>query len=63
MNKKLQKAMEQRGDTQQDLANFLGLHSYVSIHHKLYGNTGWKKEQIQKVCKRYGKTKEELGLH
>lgn len=62
MNKKLIKAMEEKGDTQQELANYLGLHSYVSIHSKIYGKTGWKKEQIQKVCKRYKMTKEELGL-
>ena len=62
MNRKLQKAMEKRGDTQQDLADYLGLHSYVSIHSKIYGKTGWKKEQIEKVCRRYKMTKEELGL-
>ena len=56
------KAMSERGDTQQDLANYLGLHSYISIWQKLNGRCGWKKEQIQKVCKRYRKTKEELGL-
>lgn len=62
MNDKLIKAMREKGDTQQDLANFLGLHSYISVHSKIYRKTGWKKEQIEKVCKRYKKTKEELGL-
>ena len=62
MNIKLQREMALHGDTQQELAEYLGLHSYVSIHRKIYGNCGWKKEQIQKICRRYHKTEEELGF-
>lgn len=62
MNAKLQRAMAMKGDTQQDLAEYLGLRGYASIYRKLYGYTGWSKEQVKKVCRRYGKTKEELGL-
>ena len=54
--------MKEHGDTQQELADYLGLHSYVSISMKLHGRTGWKKEQIQKLCRKYRKTKEELGF-
>lgn len=62
MNKMLQKAMAIRGDTQQELAEYLGLRSYVSIHRKLYGYTGWSEDQAKKLCKRYKKTKEQLGI-
>jgi transcriptional regulator with XRE-family HTH domain len=62
MNKKLVKAMQEKGDTQQELAEYLGLHSCVSINNKIHGRTGWKKEQIAKICKKYKKTKEELGF-
>lgn len=62
VNKKLLFAMKEHGDTQQELADYLGLHSYVSISMKLHGRTGWKKEQIQKLCRKYRKTKEELGF-
>lgn len=62
MNKKLQRAMALHGDTQQTLAEYLGLRSYVSIHRKLYGNTGWKEDQIKKLCNKYKKTREELGI-
>ena len=62
MNKKLQRAMVLNGDTQQTLAEYLGLRSYVSIHRKMYGYTPWSDEQIKKVCKKYKKTREELGL-
>ena len=62
MNKKLVKVMQEKGDTQQELAEYLGLHSCVSINNKIHGRTGWKKEQIVKICKRYKKTKEELGF-
>jgi antitoxin component HigA of HigAB toxin-antitoxin module len=62
LNTKLRKAMADYGDTYQDLANYLGLRMYASISRKLNGETGWKKEQIKKVCRRYKMTKEELGL-
>ena len=62
MNIKLQRVMALHGDTQQTLAEYLGLRGYVSIHRKLYGQTGWKKEQVEMLCKKYNKTKEELGL-
>ena len=62
MNEKLRKAMKEYGDTQLDLGLYLGLRGYQAIYMKLYGKSGWKEEQIAKVCKRYGKTKEELGL-
>lgn len=62
MNTKLQRAMALKGDTQQVLAEALGLRSYVSIHRKMYGQTPWSDEQVKMLCKRYKKTKEELGL-
>ena len=62
MNTKLYNIMQQNGDTMQELANYLGLSSYVSIHRKLYGQTSWKKNQIKMLCKKYKKTQEELGL-
>lgn len=62
MNEKLYATMQAHGDTQQDLAYYLGLRGYQSIYKKLYGKQKWSYEQIQKVCEKYNKTKEELGL-
>lgn len=62
MNTKLYEEMQRNGDTQQDLANYLGLRSYVSVHRKLYGQTSWKKNQVKMLCEKYNKTKKELGL-
>lgn len=62
INVKLQRVMQQYGDSQQDLAYYLGLRGYQSIYKKIYGKTPWTDEQIEKVCKRYHKTKKELGF-
>ena len=62
MNTKLQQVMQQNGDSQQDLANYLGLRGYQSIYKRMYGKTPWTKDEIEKVCKKYKKTKEQLGF-
>lgn len=62
MNRKLKLVMELKDDTQQELAEYLGLRSYVSVHRKIYGETRWSEEQIKKVCKRYKMSRQELGL-
>lgn len=62
INKKLHKVMQEHGDTQQDLAEYLGLKRYQSIYLKMYGKSIWSDQQKRKVCKKYGKTEKELGL-
>lgn len=58
----LREAMQVRGDTQQDLATILGLRSFVSVNKRLAKKTKWKDYEIKLICKRYKKTKEELGF-
>lgn len=62
MNNKLGYAMADKGDSQQDVANICGLRSYVSIYNRINGKTPWKEREIKILCKRYHKTREELGL-
>lgn len=58
----LKTAMADKGDTQQDVANICGLRSYVSIFNRLQGKTAWKEREKKILCKRYKKTREELGF-
>lgn len=58
----LREAMSAKGDTQQDLANMLGFRSYISLNRRLCEHVKWKEHEIKFICKRYKKTKEELGF-
>lgn len=62
MFEKLRKSMEEKGDSQQDIATFCGLRSYISIHNRMIGKTKWKERDIKLLCKRYKKSREELGF-
>ena len=51
--------MKRNGDTQKSIAKAIGI-SQQSISNKLAGKNEWTKSEIDKICKHYNKTYEEL---